>query len=52
MARHDIVERVEELIQDYKNAIADGNEALADQIDVEIDILRGYINLDTSHLYL
>ncbi len=44
MNKRTIVERLEELEQDYKNAIADGNHALADQIDMEIDMLAKSMN--------
>lgn len=39
MAQHDIIERFEELNREYTNAIHDGNYALADQIDQEINYL-------------
>ncbi len=49
MAKHIIVERLEELEQDYKNAIADGNNALAEQIEMEIDSMVKSIN-DSQHI--
>ena len=39
MTKHELEERLEELNQDFDNAVRDGNNALANQIDMEINYL-------------
>jgi hypothetical protein len=36
---HDFIERLEELWEDIRNALANGNNALADQLDMELNYI-------------